>query len=178
MLNAFNGNVAEMEASMQVAEMWLRQGDNVTLGLSQLSQDMFYYYMNNDPSVREKGTIGEKLSVMWLKDGESYHTSKENSSVCFEDIYLPLNNVESSSTPGLYSFVVVKDYPGLDECSTPPSDKIVRTLAKTSVNIGGAHIKKISVSLIANTFIIVVIVLLVAIEQLHLPQRRKESISY
>jgi hypothetical protein len=124
---------------MHVGEVWLHGGDNVTLGLNKLSLDMLYYYMSNETSVRDKSLIGDKLSAMWLKDGEAY-TRKDHE--CMTDAYLPLTNVQPSHTPGLYSFVVVRGYPGLDQCETPSEENVVKVLAKTSVQIGVAPSSK------------------------------------
>lgn len=137
LLSSFDGDVFKMESSMQVGEIWLRGGDNVTLGLNDLSQDILYYYMSNDVSVRGRSLVGQKLSAMWLKDGEAY---TREGSFCESDPYLPLINVNATHTAGLYSFVVVSDYPRVDVCESPPIESVVKVLAKTSVKIGGGRI--------------------------------------
>ena len=144
LLGGFDGDVSKMQASMQVADMWFREGDNVTIGMSQLSQEMHYYYMHNDSSLREADHLmGEALSALWLKDDQALIAGDGHS--CLSDSYLPLTSVSAASTPGVYSFVIVKSQPteALGEgaqwgsCETPRKEDVVRVLAKTSVNIGG-----------------------------------------
>ncbi|CAE7741862.1 unnamed protein product, partial [Symbiodinium microadriaticum] len=144
LLSAFDGDAARMESSMQLTDVWLRAGDNVKLGLSHVSQDMYYYYMNNDTSVRELDMIGEPLSALWLKNGQAL-TNTDDRMACLSDSYLPLNRVDAATSPGLYTFVVVKRHRSvsglLDNaqesgCATPAAEDIVRVLARSSVQIG------------------------------------------
>ena len=144
LLSGFDGDVSKMQTSMQVADMWLCAGDNVTLGLGQLSEEMHYYYMHNDSSLREADHLmGEALSALWLKDDQALISGDGHS--CLSDSFLPLTSVSADSTPGVYSFVIVKSYPTeamgrgahRSGCVTPRADDVVRVLARTSVKIGG-----------------------------------------
>mmetsp|Transcript_14628 Transcript_14628/g.22062 ORF Transcript_14628/g.22062 Transcript_14628/m.22062 type:complete len:1104 (-) Transcript_14628:253-3564(-) len=136
-LEDYNGDEVELEAHIQAAEMWLVDGDDATVGLNKMAQDMLYY-LTTDGS--------QKLHGMWLKNGEAYRTDR---GTCVHDGYLSFNSVNSNTTPGLYSFVVVKGGqrdplcntegvcrtppPG---CFTPSSEAIVKTLSRIYINIG------------------------------------------
>lgn len=111
---------------VNVAEMWLVKGQNVTLGLSRKAQESYQRYMSGMKN-RLLAAPGDDSSAMtkhehegiWFKDSTPLIHS--NSS-----IYLKVTNMNVNTT-GIYTFAIVKQKirKGF---SARPSGKVMRTV--------------------------------------------------
>lgn len=120
-LSTSRSELLEHSDVMNVAELWLVKGQNVTLGLSKRAQESYHRYMAGADK-RMLSAVGDDFTAptlhegMWFKDATPLLHS--NSS-----IYLRVTNM-SVNTTGTYTFALVKQKTRRG-FSARPSGKVV-----------------------------------------------------